>query len=630
MLRRHGHASGVKQVASPVEDTEASAQLGRLTRLLEVARMLTSELDLSEIVHQVLQRAIEVIPAADAGTLYLADSSSGRLVATDSIGFGPSIFKITLEPGEGAAGIAFHAGHGAIYGDPHAVQGALAAARAETRQYFEEASQGLRSPTAAMSAPLIFKGIVLGAVVVDAHQTTHAFSPADLKMLEDFAQIAAIAIVNARMYGSEHTNRIRLEVLNDEITRQRDELDRRLRALDSMAQVAREGLSLSALAGRLAALSSGRVIILDALARPRAAEPRGPDSNEARSGNLAEVLRGVSHDRRRRSVKQAGVQIVVSPITAGAELLGYVVLEGPQSDADGLNEGLADSAALIASTVFVQERALEEGDVRRRADLLRRLLDGDVPKSGASFRALPPPLRLAVGKVRMPEGDPVPSAQADILREVRSTLEQSLRNQQVATVVAMRGEDVIVAWSVSERELPFDAANRLTGIAKSVKEATGWRVRFALTETITDPQMVAHAYQEARLALEIRPWSVAAVVDVGRLGAYRLIIGATSGPHAVDFSRRALAAAVEHDAKHNGSLLPTLRTYFAGGSSLTATAKALNVHVHTVQYRLAKLEELTALKLNASEDRLTLELALRIFDLAASPEATAEAVASDE
>ena len=58
----------------------------RLTTLLEVARMLTSELDLSEIVHQVLVRAIAVIPAADAGTLYLVDSSTGKLVATELTG----------------------------------------------------------------------------------------------------------------------------------------------------------------------------------------------------------------------------------------------------------------------------------------------------------------------------------------------------------------------------------------------------------------------------------------------------------------------------------------------------------------------------------------------------------------
>jgi len=63
----------------------------------------------------------------------------------------------------------------------------------------------------------------------------------------------------------------------------------------------------------------------------------------------------------------------------------------------------------------------------------------------------------------------------------------------------------------------------------------------------------------------------------------------------------------------------TLRAYFATGSSLTATAKALGVHVHTIQYRLAKVEELTGLKLRQSEDRLTLELALRILDLADLP-----------
>jgi DNA-binding PucR family transcriptional regulator len=40
------------------------------------------------------------------------------------------------------------------------------------------------------------------------------------------------------------------------------------------------------------------------------------------------------------------------------------------------------------------------------------------------------------------------------------------------------------------------------------------------------------------------------------------------------------------------------------------------VHVHTVQYRLSRLEELTGLSLRNAEERLTLELALRILDLA--------------
>ena len=159
--------------------------------------MLTSELDLAEIVRQVLVRAIEVIPAADAGTLYLAESETGRLIVSDSVGFGPSIFNLSLEPGEAAAGRAFVTGRGAIYPNPEAVQEAVANAKPETYREFRKAS--LRPLKAAMAAPLMFKGRRLGSLVVDAFVGESTFTPTDLEMLEDFAQIAAIAIVNAKI-----------------------------------------------------------------------------------------------------------------------------------------------------------------------------------------------------------------------------------------------------------------------------------------------------------------------------------------------------------------------------------------------------------------------------------------------
>ena len=78
-------------------------QLERLKALVDLARMLASELSLPEIIHHVLIGAIEVIPSADAGTLYLYDKASGKLRASDSVGLGEEMFSIALEPGEGAA-----------------------------------------------------------------------------------------------------------------------------------------------------------------------------------------------------------------------------------------------------------------------------------------------------------------------------------------------------------------------------------------------------------------------------------------------------------------------------------------------------------------------------------------------
>ena len=604
-------------VGRPGPPSNGEDRFQRLTTLLEVARMLTSELDLSEIVHQVLVRAIAVIPAADAGTLYLVDSSTGKLVATDTVGFGPSIFKIALEPGEGAAGRAYLRGHGEIYNDPEAVRAALSEATPDTLTYFQEASRDLRSLHAAMSAPLIFKGKLLGVLVVDSMQTQHQFTQSDLSMLEDFAQISAIAIVNARMYGSEHTSRVRLEVLNDEITRQRDLLDRQLRALDSMSQIAREGLGLSALSGRVAHLCSARVAILDGLGRPRCVEPQQAAEQLLGMAELADLLARVSHDRHRHTVIKDRNQLAVSPVIAGGELLGYVVIFASDVESPPLNEAVGDMAALIASTAFVHERALEEGNVRTRADLLQRLLAGDVPRSAVSFRPLPPPLRLAVASVCRPAaGGQERAGETNVMREVRTMAEQMMRNQTVATVATIKGEYLVLAWSAPPSDTVFNPTEKLLAIARAVNDSTGWKIRFALTETISDPQVVAQAFQEARLANEIRPWSDDPVIEVGRLGAYRLIIGATSGSSAIEFSRRSLSPVIEHDARHKGCLLSTLRTYFAMGGSLSGTAKRLKVHVHTIQYRLNRIEELSGLKLHNSEDRITAELALRILDLA--------------
>jgi GAF domain-containing protein len=594
-------------------------EVRHLARLLEVARMLTSELDLAEIVRQVLVRAIEVIPAAEAGTLYLAESETGRLIVSDSVGFGPSIFNLSLEPGEAAAGRAYVAGRGEIYPDKEAVQEAVAHARPETYREFRKAS--LHPPKAAMAAPLTFKGTRLGALVVDALLSEATFTPTDLAMLEDFAQIAAIAIVNARLFGSEHTKRVRLEVLNDEITRQRDDLNKRLSALDSMSEIARQELGLPALANRLADLTSSRAYILDGLARVRSAERNEANADHVnellRSERCLELLRHVAQDHHRHATVVDGVQLAVSPIVSGPDLLGYVLLEAAAPASPNLNDGLADMAALIASTVFVRERALEEGVVRRRADLLKRLLDGDVPKSASSFRALPPPLRLAVGRVRTSAANQGKRrVDANILREARSVAEQVLRTSATATVAAIHGESVVVAWSVAQREGRFNATEKLEAIASLVESSTGARIRFALTEVVRDPQLVLQCYQEACLSAEIRPWRGSAVVDAAGLGAYRFIVGASSSPQVLEFSHQTLVKAIEHDQKRSGELIGTLRTYLENRSSVSLAAQALGVHVHTVQYRLGRLEELTGLSLRNAEERLTLELALRVLDLA--------------
>lgn len=598
-------------------------RLPQLVRLYEVTRLLASGLDLAEISHRILVSAIEMIPAAQAGTLYLFDTATGTLKVQDSVGLGPTIRKLSLEPGECAAGRAYFAQKGAIYNGPGEVHNALAGASEDNREAFTEATQGLRSPKAAMSVPLVFKGDVLGALVVDKlRDGDEQFSKRDLVLLEDFGQVAAIGISNARLFDLEHNTRLRLQVMNEELNRQRDLLDKRVRALDAMAQVAREGFNLDMIASRLAALACGSALILDSLGRVRAAAPPGARAAEAgQDPAVADLLARVSRDRQRHVAAWGQGRFIASPITSEHEVLGCVLLEQhADAETDGLAETLVDSAALIASTVFVREQAQEEGDFRRRADLLERLLNGDAPRTAAQFHELRPPFRLAVGAIGWVRdtGWPSSAQHAGLLREFRSVTAEIIQVHGRASTVAIRDDHVVVAWSMAGGDHGPDWPTALGEISARMGRHLGWRARFALTPPINDPQAVPQAYREAKLALEIRPWTGERVIDVGALGAYRMIIGATSSADAMQLSRRSLAAILEHDAKRGGNLLPTLRAFLATSMSASATAKELHVHVHTVQYRLAKIEELSGLSLRDSEERLTLELSLRINDLASA------------
>jgi DNA-binding PucR family transcriptional regulator len=144
--------------------------------------------------------------------------------------------------------------------------------------------------------------------------------------------------------------------------------------------------------------------------------------------------------------------------------------------------------------------------------------------------------------------------------------------------------------------------------------AAGTGAHFAVSELVESLSDLAGVYEEGRLALEIRREAgrTERVTLVEDLGAYRLIARAASGPEALELARRVLGPIEEHDRERGRGLLPTLEAYLAAGGSVRAAATELGVHPHTVQYRLDRVQDLSGLRLARPEDRMTLDLALRI------------------
>ncbi|PPI26142.1 PucR family transcriptional regulator [Rathayibacter sp. AY1B5] len=78
------------------------------------------------------------------------------------------------------------------------------------------------------------------------------------------------------------------------------------------------------------------------------------------------------------------------------------------------------------------------------------------------------------------------------------------------------------------------------------------------------------------------------------------------------FVELVLGRLVEHDARYGSQLVATLAAFLDCGGSWVRTAEQTHLHLNTVRYRIARVEELTQRDLSDTADRADLFLALRL------------------
>jgi signal transduction histidine kinase len=164
-------------------------QEARLAALYEVSSQLGQSLDLDEVLNQVMDSIIK-LTGAERGFLMLYDDESAELMTraarnVDQETIGAEALKISLT----VVDRAIATGEGVLTSN----------AQEDDRFSGQESVVGyqLRS---IMCAPLKARGQMLGAVYVDNRLFSGVFGKDDLDLLVTFANQAAIAIENARLF----------------------------------------------------------------------------------------------------------------------------------------------------------------------------------------------------------------------------------------------------------------------------------------------------------------------------------------------------------------------------------------------------------------------------------------------
>ncbi|MBV9718523.1 MAG: helix-turn-helix domain-containing protein [Candidatus Eremiobacteraeota bacterium] len=364
---------------------------------------------------------------------------------------------------------------------------------------------------------------------------------------------------------------------------------------EGLARVAAAGGGPKALASFLAQATNGAVLLEDAQWRQLASAGTGAIPSSGRA-----VVESGAPGRARR-------------VTVGDVDLGCLSLFGDVApDAELL-------LRLTAATIGI-ELARDEGALRKRnGDFWNALFahdfhDASAARDEAAARGIVlAPHYIAVAL----EVDGGETASSNGLRELRALATDVFRSNDAHVGVLERGGTLFI-FAPAARTI--DASNAKTAAALLPKSAARRKaqLRFSGGVGTVEPfsrfEASATAAQAA-LAIGRRIHGDGRVIAYDDLGAYRLLYEGADASRLQVFASETLAPLRNYDENHQTELERTLKLYFKTGQNVKTAAAQLNVHRHTVFYRLRQIGEICARSLDSPHDQLTLRLAVAIDEL---------------
>jgi PAS domain S-box-containing protein len=174
---------------------------------------ITARHNLPTLLETIVRRAARLLRASGGG-LYLCNPDRGKAQCVVSYNTHRDYTGTSLEYGDGAAGVVAQTKQPLIITDYQNWNGK--ASLFEDNQPF----------TAVLSAPMTWEGQVTGVLQVLHDEEGQTFTQSDMELLTLFANHAAIAVENARLYEELRTGRERLQALSQRLV-DAQEIERR-------------------------------------------------------------------------------------------------------------------------------------------------------------------------------------------------------------------------------------------------------------------------------------------------------------------------------------------------------------------------------------------------------------------
>jgi sugar diacid utilization regulator len=301
-------------------------------------------------------------------------------------------------------------------------------------------------------------------------------------------------------------------------------------------------------------------------------------------------------------------------IRAGAQTIGSIWVVHEERLNEESEQALAE-AARIAVPHVIQARAARDVDRRMRAEMVLAVLEGRrSSEETASRLGFAPSEQLSLLAFQLTSFEPaIDELKRERLVDLVGFYCEVFRRSSAAVAL---GENVYVLLQ-GERTIPED---RLIRLAEDVRTHAGSRLGVGLLAAIGSTVENVHDVPRVRREVEnvltvlggdAKGRTVATVEDVRTEIVILELCDASAGRPGL--MRGKLERVLAYDSTHGTDYTVTLRAYLDAFGDVGAAAAQIAIHPNTFRYRLRRLVELFDLDLANPEERLVIELQLRLL-----------------
>jgi GAF domain-containing protein/PucR-like helix-turn-helix protein len=541
-----------------------------LASLYATAKSLTALGELDEVLQSIVHHAHDLM-GTDFTYLSLV-GDDGRLSARASEGTISAAFLAACIPATVGLG-----GKVLASRQPYWVRNYAAATVIDHDPGFDRLV-GTEKLVALLGVPLVIRGEAVGALFA-ADRTERSFQADEIALLIAFADHAAVALDNARLYEASRTALRELRVAYRRIEDHMAVMERAQASHEALTGAVLEGGSPGDVAQLLANHLGGSITLLDRTGTAVVHRDSGPAPST--------------------------VDPVVAPIRAGDSYLGALSWCRPAGGAPAdIDLRTLERATHVMGLLILKERAVADAGERLSGELLTELMVGG-PGIGPDQR-----IRARARNIDPDRLDLVVVADSPAL----SATELSRHLHDIARDRAgLAGEHLGRATMI----LPSAADDTtVEEIHRRVRRAVGDAV-------VVVGERAAHHDWARAFALASRCAALMRAIGhtdlgttTGRYALYATVFDPDRAGELDRFLAGSIGPLLDYDRRRGTDLVGTLTAYHRHHTNVAATARALHVHVNTLLKRLDRADTVLGPGWRDDND-LELQLGLRLHELRA-------------